>query len=74
MSYISAGKDHPIEVPSNGRCVNVLVEISVVAIHFLLHMLLAVSSSPENIVSEGMYQAIGPCDEVEEIFSPFGLV
>ncbi|KAL3989607.1 putative integral membrane protein [Acanthocheilonema viteae] len=69
-----AGKDQLIKAPLNERDIYLLVEILIVAIHFLLHMLLAVFSSPENIVSEGIYQAIGPCDEVEQIFSLFGLI
>ncbi|EJW83893.1 hypothetical protein WUBG_05194 [Wuchereria bancrofti] len=36
-------------------------------------MLLAVFSSPENIISEGIHQAVGSCGEMEQIFSPFGL-
>ncbi|CAG9537074.1 unnamed protein product [Cercopithifilaria johnstoni] len=63
-----------IKAPLNDKLVDVLVEIAIVAVHFSLHMLLAAFSSPENIVSEGMHQAIGPCDEVEQIFSPFGLI
>lgn len=37
-------------------------------------MLLTVFSSPKDIVSEGIHQAVGPCDEVEQIFSPFSQV
>uniref|UniRef100_A0A1I7VWI0 DUF7802 domain-containing protein n=1 Tax=Loa loa TaxID=7209 RepID=A0A1I7VWI0_LOALO len=54
----AAVKDQLVEVPLNERLIHTLTELSVVAIHFLLHMLLAVFSSPENIFSEGMHQAI----------------
>lgn len=68
------GKEQLSKALLNEKHADTLIEISVVAIHFLLHMLLALFSSPENIVSEGMHQAIGPCDEIQQIFSPFGLV
>ncbi|VDO65842.1 unnamed protein product, partial [Onchocerca flexuosa] len=75
LSYISVKKDQLVEVRLNKKHIHVLAELSgIVTIHFLLHMLLAMFSIPENIVSEGIYQAIGPCDEVEQIFSPFGLI
>uniref|UniRef100_A0A0R3RW23 DUF7802 domain-containing protein n=1 Tax=Elaeophora elaphi TaxID=1147741 RepID=A0A0R3RW23_9BILA len=69
-----AGKDQLIKDSLNEKHLNGLVEISIMTIHFLLHMLLATFSSPEDIVSEGIYQAIGPCDELEQIFSPFNLI
>lgn len=72
--YISAGKDQLITAPLDEGHVDVSAEISLVAIHFFLHMLLVVFSAPENIISEGVYQAVGPCDETEQIFSRFGLV
>uniref|UniRef100_A0A8R1TRE1 Protein zwilch n=1 Tax=Onchocerca volvulus TaxID=6282 RepID=A0A8R1TRE1_ONCVO len=73
--YNTVKKDQLVEVRLNKKHIYVLAELSgIVAIHFLLHMLLAVFGTPENIVSEGIYQAIGPCDEVEQIFSPFGLI
>ncbi|VDN06966.1 unnamed protein product [Thelazia callipaeda] len=43
--------------------------LSIIVVHLLLHMLLVVFSSPENVISEGIHQAIGPCKEVEHIFS-----
>uniref|UniRef100_A0A915Q2F6 DUF4220 domain-containing protein n=1 Tax=Setaria digitata TaxID=48799 RepID=A0A915Q2F6_9BILA len=73
--YSRVEKDQLMELPLNERHTNALGEISgVVSIHLLLHMLLAVFSFPEKVVSEGIHQAIGPCDKMEQIFSPFGLV
>ncbi|MCP9263161.1 BMA-ZWL-1 [Dirofilaria immitis] len=73
--YNTVRKDLLVEVRLNGKQIHVLAELSgIVAIHFLFHMLLAVFGSSENIVSEGIYQAIGSCNEVEQIFSPFGFI
>ncbi len=45
-----------------------------ICIHYLFYMVLVLVADPQNIVAEGLWQPIGPCNETHILQSPTGIV
>ncbi|CAI5454038.1 unnamed protein product [Caenorhabditis angaria] len=45
-----------------------------IAIEYLFFMIAVIVSDPLNIISEGLHQPIGPCNETQKVQTPTGLV
>jgi len=45
-----------------------------ICVHYMFYMILVIVADPVNIVSEGLHQPIGPCDEVQKVQTPTGKV
>lgn len=40
----------------------------------MFYMMLVLVADPKNIVSEGLHQPIGPCNQTQKVQTPTGLV
>lgn len=50
-------------------------EISLaVCLHYLFYMVLVLIAQPQDIVAEGLHQAIGPCNVTQKVQTPSGYV
>lgn len=45
-----------------------------VCIHYMFYMMLVLVADPQNIVSEGLHQPIGPCNVTQKVQTPTGAV
>jgi len=45
-----------------------------VVVHYMFYMMLVLVADPKNIVSEGLHQPIGPCNDTQLVHTPTGML